>query len=120
LALAEAPSFLNAQSGLNPSPGEKDIFRVGISLFGVKNDTGNVFSYVSVDNLTAGRFFNATREDKDGDGIVESYFTFPNNTISAGTKFTSCSIVLSTTYQKCAIGINSPASRTEFAQFELK
>jgi hypothetical protein len=100
----------------------KDIFRVGITISGVDNLTGNVFSFVNVDNHTAGRFFNATREDgaTDNNGVVESILSFPNQTILNGTAYNACIIVLEKLTINCTKGYNSPTSRTEFSQFLLK
>jgi hypothetical protein len=99
-----------------------DIFRVGITLFGVDNQTGNVFSFVKVNNITAGRFFNASREDMatDNNGVVESTLSFPNQTILKGERYIACNIALVRLKLNCSQGFNSPSVRAEYAQFALK
>ena len=100
----------------------KDVFRVGVTLFGINNETGNVFSFVIVNNLSAGRFFNATNEDmtSDNDGVVESVLSFHNRTIPNGTMYTACNIILEKPMLNCSKGFNSPSIRTEFSQFLVK
>ncbi len=101
---------------------QKEIFRVGIALFGVDNQTRNVFSLVKVDNQTVSRLLNPARDDmSDHDGVVESIFSFTNRTVPIGTPFTACILVVDTANYTCAKGYNSPSpTRTEFAQFSLK
>src|ERR1043165_1117259 len=56
----------------------KDVFRVSLILFGVDDKTGNVLSFVKVNNVTAGKFFNASKDDQlDHDGIVETVLNLP-------------------------------------------
>lgn len=103
-----------------PNPIPEDILRVGFTIYGVDNETGNVVSFVNIDNLSSSRLFNATREDKDQDHIVEIVLSFPNQTIPNSTKFDACILVLKTHAFKCSQGYNSPSLRTEFTQFVLK
>jgi hypothetical protein len=97
---------------------QKDIFKVLVTLFGVKNDTGNVVSFVKVNNVTAGKLFNATKDDllKDKDGIVDTTLVFPNETVAVGAQFDACVLILKTMKTTCANGYNSPGPRTEIEQ----
>jgi hypothetical protein len=92
-----------------------DIFRVVITLFGVDDKTNNVLAFVKVNNMTSAKYFNATKEDSDRDGIVFTPIGFPNQTISAGTNFTACEVVLNDLTMVCKGGLNAPAV-TEIVQ----
>ena len=97
----------------------KDIFRAGITILGVTKETGNVFSFVKVNNETLGRLFNATKEDlSNQDGIVETVISFPNETVATGGNFTACLVVLRDLSITCKSGFNVP-ERTDVIQFVL-
>lgn len=116
----EAETVPNAQNRTTTSA-QVDIFRVVVSLFGVKGDTGNIVSFVKVNNLTAGKFFNASKEnvEKNSTGIIETQFSFPNRTIPVGTKYEACMLKLDNLNVSCASGYNSPGPRTEIEQIQI-
>lgn len=111
--ILSTPSFPKQTSSIT------DVFKVSIILFGVDDKTGNVLSFVKVNNLTGGKFFNATKGDiMDKDGTIETVISFPNETVSAGTNFTACNVVLKDMTISCKWGLNMP-ERTEAVQFVL-
>lgn len=82
-------------------------FRLGITFFGVKKDTGNVFWFMKVNNVTTGKYSNVSKEDaKDHDGVVDSVISLPNTTIPTGANFTACYVILKNTFMSCKSGIN--------------
>ena len=72
--------------------------------------------------MTAGRLFNATKEDmrKDNNGIVGTVLSFPNETVPTGAEYRACIAVLKIPNIVCASGYNSPGPRTEMEQFALQ
>jgi hypothetical protein len=103
-------------------PKQPDLFRVAVTLFGVKDDTGSILSFVKVDNLTAGRLFNASNENilKSNNGIVETSFPFPNQTIPVGATYEACVLVLKNANISCTTGYNSPGPKTEYEQIRIQ
>lgn len=97
----------------------KDIFKVIIALFGVNDDTGNVLSFVKVNDETVARFFNASKDDAlDKDGVVTSTLTFPNETVPAGANFTACEVILKGLTMSCKSQLNIPVI-TEVVQIVI-
>jgi hypothetical protein len=97
----------------------KEIFQVGITIFSVTNETGQVLSFVNVNDVASGRYFNAPKDDMNNhDGIVESVISFPNKTVATGANFTACNVVLKDNSMLCKSGLNVP-QRTEVIQFVL-
>lgn len=97
----------------------KDVFRVSLILFGVDNETGNVFSFVKVNNVTSSKYFNASKEDSiDHNGIVETVLSVPNETIATGANFTVCNLVLKEVVMTCKWGLNIQG-RTAIVQIAL-
>ena len=99
----------SAQIATRPTPTpqlDKNDFRIAITLFGVKNDTGNILSFVKVNNLTTSKFMNAGREDSDHDGILDTALRLPNQTVTTGANFTACSVVLNYISMSCKSGIH--------------
>ena len=115
----ESLAQISVQQTKSNAKGAQDVFRVGITVIGITNETGNVFSFVKVNQLTAARYFNASQDDlKDHDGIVDSVLSFPNQTVGTGANFTACNVVLMDLAMSCKSGINIP-QRTEILQFVL-
>lgn len=111
--------YSSAQLLTSKPPPSKDIFRISIILFGVDDETGNVFSFVKVNNVTAAKFFNASKEDSiDHDGVVEIVLNFPNETVDTGANFTACNVVLKDQILSCKWGLNMPG-RTDAVQIVL-
>lgn len=92
---------------------------MGIFIFGIDNDTGNIITYVTAKNMTKAvaeaasvldRAHNAT------DGIGEVYYSFPEISTKVGDKFEACALKVNDQSIQCTSGSKSPANRTETAQ----
>jgi hypothetical protein len=115
---------------------KEDVFKVIVTLFGVEPTTGNIVTFVTIDNMSKVKAFdaakyyipmdttessnhaiNATRGSSngiEGSGIVELNLAFPNATsIKSGDEFRVCSMVLKDLRMTCETGMNTPALRAE-------
>jgi hypothetical protein len=115
---------------------KQDVFKVIVTLFGVEPTTGNIVTFVTIDNMSKVKAFdaakyyipmdtsessnhaiNATRGSSngiEGSGIVELNLAFPNATsIKSGDEFRVCSMVLKDLRMTCETGTNTPALRAE-------
>jgi hypothetical protein len=115
---------------------KKDVFKVIVTLFGVEPTTGNIVTFVTIDNMSNVKSFDAakyyipidTTESSnyavnathgssngiEGNGIVELNLAFPNATsIKSGDEFRACSIVVKDLRMVCETGVNTPALRAE-------
>jgi hypothetical protein len=115
---------------------KEDVFKVIVTLFGVEPTTGNIVTFVTIDNMSKVKAFdaakyyipidttessnyavNATHGSSNGveaNGIVELNLAFPNATsIKSGDEFRACSIVLKDLRMVCETGVNTPALRAE-------
>jgi hypothetical protein len=130
-------SSLNVGYAQTTSVKEKeDVFKVIVTLFGVEPTTGNIVTFVTIDNMSNVKAFDAakyyipidTTESSnhtinaihgssngiEGSGIVELNLAFPNATsIKSGDEFRACSIVLKDLRMACETGVNTPALRAE-------
>jgi hypothetical protein len=97
---------------------EDNPFVVVFTLAGVDNSTGNVASWVNVNNITrASAFYNASQVDlldTANDGFAGVSLALPNGTLGVGDEFTACTIILEDVYLTCSKGFNSPTNRAEF------
>jgi hypothetical protein len=97
---------------------EDNPFVVVFTLAGVDNGTGNVASWVNVNNITrASAFYNASQVDlldTASDGFVDTSLALPNGTLGVGDEFTACTIILEDVYLTCSTGFNAPTNRAEF------
>jgi hypothetical protein len=114
----------------------EDVFKVIVTLFGVEPTTGNIVTFVTIDNMSNVKAFDAakyyipidTTESSDntinathgssngieGSGIVELNLAFPNATsIKSGDEFRVCSMVLKDLRMTCETGTNTAALRAE-------
>ena len=117
---------------------KEDLFKVIVTLFGVEPTTGNIVTFVTIDNMSKVKAFDAAKYyipikdtevtnnntaftamhgSSNGDksnGIVELYYAFPNATsIKSGDEFRVCSMVLKDLRMICETGENTPALRAE-------
>ena len=115
---------------------KEDVFKVIVTLFGVEPTTGNIVTFVTIDNMSKVKAFEAakyyipidTTESSnhtintthassngiEGSGIVELNLAFPNATsIKSGDEFRVCSMVLKDLRITCETGTNTPALRAE-------
>lgn len=112
-----ATSILMFYDGLQNSSGQsgsdqtnktllvREEFGVGITIVGVNNETGNVLSFVKVGDVSIARYFNASEYDLDHDGIVDRFISFPNETVSTGTNFTACNVIVNDASMSCRSGL---------------
>jgi hypothetical protein len=114
----------------------EDVFKVIVTLFGVEPATGNIVTFVTIDNMSKVKAFDAakyyipidTTESSnntinathgssngiEGSGIVELNLAFPNATsIKSGDEFRVCSMVLKDLRMTCETGTNTAALRAE-------
>jgi hypothetical protein len=115
---------------------KEDVFKVIVTLFGVEPATGNIVTFVTIDNMSKVKAFDAakyyipidTTESSnntinathgssngiEGSGIVELNLAFPNATsIKSGDEFRVCSMVLKDLRMTCETGTNTAALRAE-------
>ena len=115
---------------------KEDVFKVIVTLFGVEPATGNIVTFVTINNMSKVKAFDAakyyipidTTESSDntmnathgssngieGSGIVELNLAFPNATsIKSGDEFRVCSMVLKDLRMTCETGTNTAALRAE-------
>lgn len=100
-----------------------DLLRVGMFIFGIDNDTGNVVTYVTAKNLTkAGAELGSTMDaaDNSTDGIAEVYYSFPEMSAQVGDKYEACALKVNDQSVQCTSGFKSPSNRTEVAQLLLE
>ena len=130
-------SSLNVGYAQTTSVKEKeDVFKVIVTLFGIEPTTGNIVTFVTIDNMSNVKAFDAakyyipidTTESSnntinathgssngiEGSGIVELNLAFPNATsIKSGDEYRACSIVVKDLRMVCETGVNTPALRAE-------
>jgi hypothetical protein len=115
---------------------KEDVFKVIVTLFGIEPTSGNIVTFVTIDNMSKVKAFDAakyyipidTTESSnhtinatygssngiEGNGIVELNLAFPNATsIKSGDEFRVCSMVLKDLRMTCETGTNTPALRAE-------
>jgi hypothetical protein len=116
---------------------KEDVFKVIVTLFGVEPTTGNIVTFVTIDNMSKVKAFDAAKyyipidattasynstinavhgssNGVEGSGIVELNLAFPNATsIKSGDEFRVCSMVLKDLRMICETGVNTPALRAE-------
>lgn len=96
-----------------------DLLRIGMFIFGIDNDTGNVVTYVTARNMTKAGAEDAMtldRADNATDGIAEVYYSFPEISTKIGDKFEACALKVNDQSIQCTSGFKSPVNRTEVAQ----
>jgi hypothetical protein len=121
---------------------KKDVFKVIVTLFGVEPTTGNIVTFVTIDNMSNVKAFDTAKyyipiyttessnhtinaihgssNNIEGSGIVELNLAFPNATsIKSGDEFRACSIVLKDLRMVCETGVNTPALRAENVDMHL-
>jgi hypothetical protein len=100
-----------------------DIFKIIVTLFGIDRNIGDVVTFVNVNNITQSKVYNPLKEKflstNGHNGTSEVAFTFPNETINEGTKFTVCNMIVQELSIICQEGTNSPAARPEIVDLEL-
>jgi hypothetical protein len=148
IAIMSAQSTLNFGYGQTTTDKEKeDVFKVIVTLFGVEPTTGNIVTFVTIDNMSKVKAFDAAKyyipieeskstnnntalvdamhgisnKQAEQSGIVELYYAFPNATsIKSGDEFRVCSMVLKDLRMVCETGMNTPALRAENVDMHLE
>jgi hypothetical protein len=142
-----AQNTLNVGYGQTTTDKEKeDVFKVIVTLFGVEPTTGNIVTFVTIDNMSKVKAFDAAKyyipieeskstnnntalvdamhgisnKQAEQSGIVELYYAFPNATsIKSGDEFRVCGMVLNDLRMVCDTGVNTPALRAENVDMHL-
>ena len=112
---------VRAESGKAP-----DIFKVIMTIFGLKKSTGQVVAIVTVNNSSKVRLLDTSmtplypvKGDNSAEGIMEFIAAFPNMTVNTGDKYNACVLPLKELKLTCTTGQNSPAPRPEFVDISL-
>jgi hypothetical protein len=115
---------------------KEDVFKVIVTLFGVEPTTGDIVTFITINNMSKVKAFDAAKyyipidttasynstinavhgssNGVEGSGIVELNLAFPNVTsIKSGDEFRVCSMVLKDMRMICETGVNTPALRAE-------
>jgi hypothetical protein len=147
IAIMSAQNTLNVGYGQTTTDKEKeDVFKVIVTLFGVEPTTGNIVTFVTIDNMSKVKAFDAAKyyipieeskstnnntalvdamhgisnKQAEQSGIVELYYAFPNATsIKSGDEFRVCGMVLNDLRMVCDTGVNTPALRAENVDMHL-
>ena len=105
-----------------PSP-VKDIFKIIVTSFGIDRNIGDVVTFVNVNNITQYKVYNSLEEKflstNGHNGTSEVVFTFLNETIDTGSKFTVGKMIVKELSIICQGGANSPTARPEIVDLEL-
>ena len=97
-------------------------FLVLVTLYGIKNNTGKVVTFVTVHNTTQASVTDALVQDSKDlhkDGIIEQYFTFPGISILSGEPYRACVMIRSDLSLTCKEGHNSFVQRGEYIDLVL-
>jgi hypothetical protein len=105
-----------------------DVFKVIMTIFGLKKSTGQVVAMVTINNNSSKvRVLDTSMTPlypvKGGnsaeEGIMEFNAAFPNMTVNTGDKYNACILPLRDLKLTCTTGQNSPAPRPEFVDISL-
>src|ERR671931_497809 len=103
-----------------------DVFKVIMTIFGLKKSTGQVVAIVTVNNSSKVRVLDTSltplypvKGDNSAEGIMEFIAAFPNMTVNTGDKYNACVLPLTELKLTCTTGQNSPAPRPEFVDISL-
>jgi hypothetical protein len=122
-AIANPIQSAAAQKSSSHTPADKtkDTFKVIVTLFGVNETAGDIVSFVSVDDITKVKTFNAAEliPTRGNNGTLDLLFAFANTTIKTGADFRACTMILKDLRMSCEKGQNSPALRPEFVDMYL-
>jgi hypothetical protein len=105
-----------------------DVFKVIMTIFGLKKSTGQVVAIVTVNNNSSKvRVLDTSKiplypvkgQNSAEEGIMEFNAAFPNMTVNTGDKYNACVLPLRDLKLTCTTGQNSPAPRPEFVDISL-
>ena len=114
------PIPVQAQKPSSPTK-IKDVFKVIVTLIGVNKTSGDIVSFVNIDDMTQVKTFNAAKlmPVRGSNDTLALFFSFPNTTINTGAEFRACTIILKDLRMSCEKGQNSPGLRPEFVDMYL-
>src|SRR5919197_5020522 len=91
-----------------------DVFKVIMTVFGLKKSTGQVVAIVTVNNSSKVRVLDTSltplypvKGDNSAEGIMEFIAAFPNMTVNTGDKYNACVLPLTELKLTCTTGQNS-------------
>jgi hypothetical protein len=114
LSSASVSAVIYAETGKSG-----DVFSVLVTIFGVKNTTGKVVTFVTAANTTLAQIVDASLQDTKHNGMIEQFFVFHNQSIAPGVEFKVCTLVLSSLELVCQNGHNSFTKRAEYLELVL-
>src|SRR5919197_1155117 len=104
-----------------------DVFKVIMTIFGLKKSTGQVVAIVTVNNSSKVRVLDTSKtnlypvkaQNSAEEGVMGFNAAFPNMTVNTGDKYNACILPLRDLKLICTAGQNSPAPRPEFVDISL-
>lgn len=120
------PNAFAQTTASSPETEKKDIFKVIMTVQGLKHDTGDVVTIVSVNGESRVKLFDDSKtyihsvNAAGTGGIVEYVATFPNMTVKNGDEYKVCVLTIKDLNLICETGTNSPALRPEFKDLYLQ
>jgi len=99
----------------------KEMFKVIVSIYGIKNNTGDITAIVTVDEHSNVKTFYLNKEinNLSDRNVLKFAAAFPNVTIKAGETYKACVVKLSDMQQYCHEGKNSSTKGPEFIGISL-
>jgi hypothetical protein len=99
----------------------KEMFKVIVSIYGIKNNTGDITAIVTVDDHSNVKTFYLNKEinNLSDRNVLKFAAAFPNVTIKSGETYKACVVKLSDMQQYCHEGKNSSIKGPEFIGISL-
>jgi hypothetical protein len=124
---SEVAGQIGAESEIKKN-GKQDIFKVILTVNGLKQDSGDVITVVSVNGASKSKLFDDTKTylnsintgSISGEGIIEYISTFPEMAIKAGDEYKACALLIKDSNLICQTGKNSPALRPEIVDLHIQ
>lgn len=120
------PNAFAQTTASSPETEKKDIFKVIMTVQGLKHNTGDVVTIVSVNGESRVKLFDDSKtyihsvNAAGTGGIVEYVATFPNMTVKNDDVYKACVLTIKDSNLICETGTNSPALRPEFKDLYLQ
>jgi hypothetical protein len=105
---------------------KKDIFKVIMTVQGLKHNTGDIVTIVSVSGESRVKLFDDSKTyihsvNANGTGgLIEYVATFPNMTVKSSDEYKVCALTIKDSNLICETGTNSPALRPEFKDLYIQ
>lgn len=118
-------SEVQGQSTTEPVKKKQDIFKIVLTVDGIKLDTGDIITVVSVNGETKSKLFDNIQTinnsiEYGGKVLVEYVSTFPNTKVKTGDEYKACVLLVESSQLTCKTGKNSPAIRPENVDLNLQ